>query len=124
MIPTQPGMFMILEKCGKLWHVTPVLTSETPKLVIDTGSHPQGDSDHNMNLNNTEAVFRWCDPSGFWEWGQETGVRRILVSIPWANYHCWYLGRGELGRAVVLANDYLMVIDVTYGLDNGGALKL
>ena len=65
MIPTQPGMFMILEKCGKLWHVTPVSDSKTPNLVKDIDTRPQDDSDHNMNLNNTEAVFRWCDATGF-----------------------------------------------------------
>ena len=124
MIIGQPGRYLFLGNMGELWFQFQDLGFMYPMPINNTVSRPQDDCDHNMNLNNTEAVFRWCDPTGFWEWGQATGLRKIPVAIPWANFHCWYLGRGELGRAVVLANDYLMVIDATYGLDNAGALKV
>lgn len=115
---------MLLEKMGKLWRETPFLSLFNPSLIENTVSQPQDDSDHNLNLNNTTAVFRWCDPTGFWEWGQFTGVRKIPVALGSVRYHCWYLGKGGLDRAVVLTNDYLMVIDANYGLNNGGALKI
>jgi hypothetical protein len=124
MIPTQPGMFMILEKGDKLWDVTPILTSINPTLVDNGNTYPQAKRDHNMNLNNTTAVFRWCHQEGFSEWGLATGRRSIPVRLGKVRFHCWYLSRGGLGRAVVLTNDYLMVIDATYGLNNGGALKI
>ena len=123
-VPKDYGMYVLLGNMGQLWFMEPFHHYMHPMHLENTASHPQDDSDHNLNLNNTTTVFRWCDPTGFWEWGRASGVRKIPVAIPWANYHCWYLGRGGLGRAVVLANDYLMVIDATYGLENGGALKI
>jgi hypothetical protein len=124
MIPTQPGMFMIQVMADSLRDVTPILTSLNPTHVKGGGTRPRADGDHNMNLNNTTAVFRWCHREGFSEWGLATGTREIPIDIPWQNFHCWYLSRGGLGRAVILTNDYLMVIDANYGLANAGALKI
>lgn len=125
MIPTQSGKFIFLEKMGKLWRVSPSFWLWfSISLVEDTFAQPLDDSDHNLNLNNTTAVFRWCDPTGFWEWGSGTGVRKIQIALGRIRYHCWYLGKGGLDRAVVLTNDYLMVIDANYGLNHGGALKI
>ena len=123
-IPKYNGMYMFLGNAGELWAVEKNINSMEPNSVENTASGPQDDSDHNMNINNTTQAFRWCDPTGFWEWNQTSGVRKVPVALGWARYHCWYLSRGGMARAVVLTNDYLMVIDANYGLANAGALKI